>query len=332
MRAQLGGLSLVFMSLGTFLLVANLVKELKWLRWMTWAFLGLGGIYVFGRLLPYEMQDIVRKVYQYGSDASLFWVWIIALSASMALFNHELRKSVRLFIGLICGAALYVSLVVTYDWKSGWLPAIVALLAIIWLGVRKLRFFSILGGLLVVLLYFSKLTSFLTGSEDYSLVTRSDAYSIVLDIVKRNPITGLGFANYYWYTPLYSILGYHVTFNSHNNYVDLIAQTGVLGLAAFLLFVAVLATIGWRLLKIVPTGFPRAYVIAALGGLAGTLVAGMLGDWFLPFVYNVGLVGFRSSVFAWLFLGGLIALEQIYPNSPAEVSMSQPDTPTSKLL
>jgi hypothetical protein len=34
-----------------------------------------------------------------------------------------------------------------------------------------------------------------------------------------------------------------------------------------------------------------------------------LGDWVLPFVYNVGLAGFRSSMIGWIFLGGLVALE-----------------------
>jgi hypothetical protein len=42
------------------------------------------------------------------------------------------------------------------------------------------------------------------------------------------------------------------------------------------------------------------------------LVSGFLGDWFYPFVYNVGLVGYRSSMLGWLFLGGLVLLEQLY--------------------
>ncbi len=58
-------------------------------------------------------------------------------------------------------------------------------------------------------------------------------------------------------------------------------------------------------------GFARGYVYACLGGLAGTLVAGMLGDWFLPFVYNIGLAGFRASMLGWLFLGGLVAVEEM---------------------
>jgi hypothetical protein len=36
-----------------------------------------------------------------------------------------------------------------------------------------------------------------------------------------------------------------------------------------------------------------------------------MGDWFLPFTYNIGFPGFRAAMFAWLFLGGLMALERI---------------------
>jgi hypothetical protein len=35
----------------------------------------------------------------------------------------------------------------------------------------------------------------------------------------------------------------------------------------------------------------------------------------LPFVYNIGIAGFRASMLAWLFLGGLVALEQAVSHS-----------------
>jgi hypothetical protein len=41
------------------------------------------------------------------------------------------------------------------------------------------------------------------------------------------------------------------------------------------------------------------------------MVIMMLGDWILPFVYNVGFSGFQASVLVWLFLGGLVAVEQM---------------------
>jgi hypothetical protein len=115
-------------------------------------------------------------------------------------------------------------------------------------------------------------------------------------------------------------MGYYVNFSSHNQYVDLIAQTGLLGLGCFLWFAWEVGRLGWGLRKRAPDGFARAYAVGAIGGLVGTLAAGMLADWLLPFVYNIGLAGFRASVLAWMLLGGLCALENLC--RPAEQSGS----------
>jgi len=74
--------------------------------------------------------------------------------------------------------------------------------------------------------------------------------------------------------------------------------------------------------KTAPEGFARAYVIGALGGLAGTLAAGMLGDWIIPFVYNIGFTGFRASMLGWIFLGGMVAIGQIINDSPEREASS----------
>jgi O-antigen ligase len=162
-------------------------------------------------------------------------------------------------------------------------------------------------GVLAVLYMWSRLVS----GDEYSISTRFDAWIIMGQIIKINPILGLGFANYYWYTPLFPIRGYAVSFNSHNNYVDILAQTGLVGLFCVLWIFWEAGWLGWRLREQVPSGFAQAYVYGALGGLAGMIVAGMLGDWILPFFYNVGLNGFRSSMIGWLFLGGLVSLEHM---------------------
>jgi O-antigen ligase len=133
----------------------------------------------------------------------------------------------------------------------------------------------------------------------------------MLEFIKVSPILGLGPANYPSYTHLYPVLGYFIKFNSHNQYLDIITQIGLIGFACFTWFVWQVGKLGFSLVKQAREGFPRAYIYGALGGLAGTLAAGMLGDWFIPFVYNIGLDGFRASVLGWFFLGGLIALENI---------------------
>jgi O-antigen ligase len=140
-------------------------------------------------------------------------------------------------------------------------------------------------------------------SDVYSFETRIEAWEILWEIIKVNPLFGLGPANYYFYTPLFSIRGYNVSFNSHNQYVDVVAQIGLLGLICLIWFFWEIGKIGWGLMKRAPEGFEKAFAFGAMGGLVGTIVAGMLGDWIVPFVYNVGFSGFRASMFAWLFLG-----------------------------
>ncbi len=311
MGAQLGGLAIFILSAGAFLLVAHQVRDPRWLKWMTWLFLALGGLYVIGHLVP-GMGHFTRP-YSAGTTGSLFWTWLVALALSQAIFNSRLHPVWRIMTGGLAMATLYIGLFPGRSWSSGWIPPLVAAIVTVWVARPRLASLAMPVALIGAIAQNKKLVSLvMIGDNQYSLMTRLEAWNIVLEIVKVNPILGLGPANYRWYTPLFPILGWSVQFNSHSQYVDLIAQTGLLGLAFFLWFFWAVGKLGWRLREQVPIGFARAYVYGTVGGLAGTLVAGALGDWVLPFFYNVTLGGFRSSVLGWLFLGGLVALDQIF--------------------
>ena len=149
------------------------------------------------------------------------------------------------------------------------------------------------------------------GSDEYSYSTRLDALMIMVEMARVSPVLGFGPANYYWYTPLYRIRGWEVKFNSHNQYADIVAQVGLLGLACFVWFVGEVGWLAWKLRTEVTDGFSQAYVYGVIGGLAGTVVAAALADWVIPFVYNIGLHGFRGSMLGWLFLGGLVSIEYV---------------------
>ena len=232
----------------------------------------------------------------------------LSLAFSQAVLNRDLHPGWRLALAGLVVAAFYATYVQSSVWRSGYIPPLLGMAAII--GIRWWRLGLALA--LCGLVLGPGLLSLQIADDEYSYATRLEAWQIVAEVVKVNPILGLGPANYHWYTPLFPIWGYAVQFNSHSQYVDLLAQTGALGLACFLWFAAAIGWLGWRLRERVPDGFARAYVYGALGGLVGTLVAGMLGDWVLPFFYNIGVSGFRASMLGWLFLGGLVALEQIY--------------------
>jgi O-antigen ligase len=307
MGAQLGGLTVYILSAGAFLLVAHQVRDVSWLKWMTWLFLILGGIHVVSRLLP-GFAQFALILFHRGAIGSLFWVWLVALAFSQALLNRKLHTGWRLVLGGLVVATAYVAYFQAQSWKSGWIPPLFTIIAI--LGFRFWKLGLLLLPFCVVPAL--RLISFGIASDEYSYSTRIDAWGTILEMTKVNPILGLGPSAYRWYTPLFPIRGWFVHFNSHSQYVDLIAQTGLLGLACFIWFFGMVIWLGWKLRERVPAGFPRAYVYGALGGGVGTLVAAALGDWVLPFFYNVTLGGFRSSVLTWLFLGGLVALGQIY--------------------
>ncbi len=212
---------------------------------------------------------------------------------------------------MLAVAPIGIGLATRLSWASGWLPGLVAVGLIVLIRFPR---FSIGAGLLALpagLLVLGRIWEALMINEQYSWVTRLQAWGIVSEILSKNPVLGVGPANYYFYTPQFPILGWYVNFNSHNNYFDIVAQVGLAGLLTFLWFST---EMGMKSLELRRSGrgtFVEAYAVGVLGGLLGSLSAGMLGDWIIPFAYNIGLKGFRSSVLFWIFLGGLLALYRI---------------------
>jgi O-antigen ligase len=320
LRAQAGGVAIFVFATGAFLLAAHLIRDLRWLQWMTWGFLGMAALYVVARMVP-GLGLVANRLAQRGAgDGSLFWTWLVALAFSQAVFNRQLGTRWRVALGLLVVGTFGVALLQGRDWTSGWMPPLAALIVVLAVAAPRLALLATLPAFVIGFLRSERIRALLLGGDnDYSLSTRIEAAQIVLNILQQsNPVLGLGPSNYYWYTPMFPIRGYAVQFNSHNQYIDLLAQTGILGLLCFIWFAIALAWVGWRLRTRTPEGFARAYVYGALGGLAGTLVAGGLGDWVLPFVYNIGFQGFRASVIGWLFMGGLVAVGEIVQRTSAQ--------------
>jgi len=326
LSAQIGGLLIFLLSMGAFLVSAHQFKTITALQWMTWVFLGVGLLFFAFRMYPPSYPIMARIFSRQGVLGASLYVWLTAMALSQALYNHKLAPRWRILAGLLVVMMFYVNMKGDNRfWISGWLPSMVVVIAVILLGRPDWGLFAVGMGVVVLLFNTDIITGITSeGDNTYSTITRLEAWRIMAEIIKVNPIFGLGMANYYFYTPLFPILGYKISFNSHNNYIDIVAQTGLVGLFCFLWFLGELGALGWHIRNRVPEGFPRAYVLGALGGLLGTLVLGLLGDWVIPFVYNIGLEGFRASIFIFLFLGGLVALANIYHIEPGKSTELQP--------
>jgi O-antigen ligase len=328
--AQVGGWLLYVIPIGLMLYMQTNIKDMRWLKIIVWLFIFLGSIYIISLLLPFDFLSRFR-LFIPTSVLSMYWTWLAALAFGQFLFNEELHPRYKIALGLLTIAIITTGLSTGQrEWTSGWLPPLLAIGTILWLRYWRLGLAATLMAITILgISKFSYITNVLISADQYSITTRAATYPIMFELIKANPIIGLGFANYSHYTYLYPILGWYVSFSSHNNYVDIIAQTGFVGLILFLCLMIGIGLRGWKLHKSEVDGFCNGYINACLGGLVGMLASGMLGDWFLPYVYNIGIIGFRSSVFPWIFLGGLLAIGRIIDirereNPTAEMSYLPP--------
>lgn len=324
MRAQIGGLGIYLLSALTIILIAHRIRSMRELEWLIWIFLICGAVYVVIRNVPQLYLALYRNMIRQAVQGVVFYIWIVSLGLAQIMLNVHLHRIWKLAIAAMLLGLAYLNLYISSAWVSGWLPPLVAAGVVFLLAKPRFTVLGVIGfGVVAIMFSGSVFGVFSEGDNAYSTMTRLEAWKILWEIIKNNPLFGVGMANYYFYTPFYSILGYNVSFNSHNNYIDIVAQSGFLGLITFLGIFWTLFRQGWGMYKTLPEGRERAYVVGALGGLAGTFAAGFLGDWVVPFVYNIGLNGFRASLFAFLFLGGMLAVARMAAEKGSIVSGEQ---------
>ncbi len=292
---------------------------------MTWAFLLVGGGVAIGRELP-GLDSLLDRVTTITFDRPPFWIVLASLAGGQILFNRSLRSVHRWGLIAVIASAFVYAFIQQQEAASNWVGIGAALAVLFWLRFPRLRWpvlvlVLVLAalGLLVPSIY-----EFAGGDEEWALSGSSRLVLIerVLGVTMRNPITGLGPAGYRPYAnmePLAYQRAYWIQpqVNSHNNYVDLFAHGGIVGLALFAWLAVEVARLGIRLRARYRSGFAGGYVNGMLATGAASLVIMLLADWILPFVYNIGFPGFQASVLVWLFMGGLVALD----NSDSELKM-----------
>ncbi len=317
-------------SAGAFWLTGNLVRDVATLRRLSLFYLAVAGSVAVYFVIGGGYYLVHRGIVTIALVRSPFWLLLTALAGGQLLFNETLSARWRLFLVVILGTVLTCVFVQERDTVSHWAGVAIVLGTLAWLRWPRLRWLAVV--VLVILagagLLSSAVFDFAGGDAEWeeSGISRMALIGRVIEVTMHNPITGLGPAAYRPYARLEPLVSGTVWFDfvvsSHNNYVDLFSHVGIVGLGLFLWFAAKVGMLGFRLRTRFTQGFAAGYVNAMLAALAGAAVLMMLADWILPFVYNIGFPGFQASVLVWLFLGGLVALEQA-ARSEAEASPRQ---------
>lgn len=314
---QLAQWAIFAFSAAAYILAANLIKEEAWLRRLTWAFLIVGGILAVASVV-FGVWSLAGKVATLAIIRTPFWVLLAALAGGQLLFNRRLALPRQVFLlGILAVVIVYAF------WQeriavSNWVGIGIVLAVLFWL--RFPRFGWVILPLIIVLAVVGGLGDtvyeFAGGDLEWEASGASRLVLIerVLQVTLHNPVTGLGPAAYRLYAAMQPLTYGNAVWvspmiNSHNNYVDLYAHTGIVGLVLFMWYMIEVAWLGWRLHRRYRSGFVAGYANAMLAAWVAIMVIMLLLDWFLPFVYNVSFQGFQASVLVWLFMGGLVAVE-----------------------
>ena len=303
-------------------LVANLVQDVRWLRAMVWVYLAEGLVSLILTLDIGFGNAIRRAVFSnkflWVNTQGLFAMWYVCFSLALALFNRRLHWAWRALLLVFAAGWIYWGFFRRITWLSGWVPTLVAAAVVSFLRSKKL--FVLVLVVIIVGAGGYYLRTALEAETDESGHTRLAAYAVNWRITGKHLLFGTGPAGYASYYMSYFPSEAMAT---HSNYIDLIAQTGVVGSFFVLWFFGAQLWGGYKLrLRLRDRGdFAESLTAATLAGTVGCIVAMALGDWLFPFAYTQGIVGFDAAMFNWCFMGSLWALSNsLAPGSPARAA------------
>jgi hypothetical protein len=281
------------------LLMANWVRSLTPLKIMVGLMIAAG---VLGLARMYASLPLPVDT------NGLFSLWVIVLATSLAFFHRNLSRVYRLLLLFLAGAWVYWGFVLHMDWLAGWLPGMIALGVVSLL--RSKRLFLTLVILLVVYsaLNSTRLLNDLGLEDQVSGNTRLAAWQMNWQVTSQHLFLGTGPAGYAAYYMSYFP---DQAMATHNNYIDVISQTGLVGMGTYLWIFASLIWMGVRVLRKVRgrRDFVESLAVAAFAGTIACIVIMAFGDWLLPFAYTQTIAGFDYAVYNWLFMGSLLVLD-----------------------
>ena len=306
---QLGGLAVMVLLPGAFLLTANVVSGVRWLTLLNWSMILIGTLAFVDHFLPIRISFL--------NTGGLFSLWFVSLTYAQALFNKRLPWWVRLILLGLMLAWMYVYSVEQVTWLSGWLPSLAAIAVISLLKSKRVLLVLVL----LMAIYIGMKWDYYTGSvwaaeREESGDTRLAAWQQNWTVTREHILFGTGPAGYAAYYMSYFPTTAMAT---HSNYIDILSQTGIVGLVFCLWFLVALGWTGYELcVRLKGTGdFSEGFAAAALAGCAGCIMAMGLGDWMFPFVYTQTIAGFDYAVYSWVLLGGIVVLANLHPPSEA---------------
>jgi O-antigen ligase len=142
------------------------------------------------------------------------------------------------------------------------------------------------------------------GSDRGSAESRLPQYTVAYNVIRNNPIIGVGINNYTGVMHDYDVsdegLESITPHAVHNIFLHIVAEIGIFGIAIFIWFISTIFVEGMA--SISNRGFMAYTVIGILAGIMAFLVHGMV---------DTASLGSKLYMFVWFFAGVIFAAKRI---------------------
>lgn len=302
-----------------FLVIVNVVRTERRLRWLLLLAFGSGVVMAAGALSDfaagrltiegYRVEGRIGGIFENPNEMALHFVTLLPIAAALAVGSRGFVR--RAFYGSTA-AVLVAGTVVTYS-RGGFLAMAASFFVLAWTLGRRNRFavvaaaLLLTAGLLVIAPggYGARILSIYDRSLDAygSADARQQLLMSSVVVALRNPLFGIGMGNFVFVSAR--------SLETHNAYTQVAAEMGVGGFAVYVLYVL---TPLRRMLAVARESFEarrtsRFYYLAV--GLAASFVAYMVASFFGSFAYYWNI---------YYLVGYAVCLRRLYEAEQAKAA------------
>ncbi|MBI2843220.1 MAG: O-antigen ligase family protein [Armatimonadetes bacterium] len=297
---QVAEIGIWVLCVAAYFLPANSFKSRAWIAAVYWPIAAVGLYVSFHQFSGLEMP------------------WSIAHSTFMISFAATLTAA-KLLFGRTTGSAKlgYLVLLCVYlfaamwnrGWVSGWFAAWLGVAAVTLVYSRRMFVVFALIALVVLFIFPGVYNSVYDESRQEGDLDRIGLWGDAVGMAARtNPLLGIGPGDYLAYARRYGTIWYgdRTYTTAHSNYAQLIAELGLLGIAAFLWIVVAGIKTGAETIRKSRSDL-KWLAVGATAVFASMAVTSLVGDYLFPSRVNGGIWTFGTSLFPWFLLGTAVA-------------------------
>jgi O-antigen ligase len=289
--------------------------EGKNLAVMIWALLASGILFSLGGFYDYLLKRPYRLFTSFGVEIAfktfpLYVVYYVPLFSGLALSSRDKRLGRVSFLGLF----LLVPCWIWQGSKAAWISVLASVSLLAFYAKRASAFILVI---ICVLAFFAFSTEenigrILTVTSNFAKADRPDIMNVAWEIFLDYPLFGSGPDTYgdlfsrYWDTVWqYKDFKY---LHAHNTYLELLAETGFAGFAAFFALITVIFFRYFGALRHI-SGLRRSAAIGIFFSITAVLIYAVS--------ISIIFVGVQGPVIFWCLLGMLAGICRKGPDAGA---------------